>query len=126
MTTRRSSAARGAPPGRAWQDVDISPRQSGAYTSTPSLGIDARGNAVAVWILTLPIPPNVDPERERPAILQGAVRPAGGTCQSRSLPAAEDVEQATNVAGPDPSGNPVAVWLRRSPSGLTVAGTNGP
>jgi hypothetical protein len=125
-TTRDTAIVQSADraPAGAWRKpIDISAREPGTYATGVDLAIDARGNAVAAWHLTLPNPSEDD--EEPPVIVQGAVRRAGATWQPRSLRGADNVQGPVRVAI-DPRGDMVAIWQRLDPSGYIVVRATGP
>jgi hypothetical protein len=101
-----------------WQEpVEISAAAPETYAGGADLALDARGNAVAAWHLTLPRSTGQD--EEPPVIVQGAARPASGTWQPRSLRGADNVRGAVRVAI-DPHGGMAAIWQRLDPRGYIV------
>ncbi|HEV2060182.1 MAG TPA: hypothetical protein VGR11_12565 [Solirubrobacteraceae bacterium] len=103
--------------GGAWRKpVDVFAGQPGTYAGGVDLAIDAGGNAVAAWGLTLPNPGEDD---EPPVIAQGAVRPPGAMWQPRSLRGGDNVRGAVRVAI-DPRGDIAAIWPRLTPGGYIV------
>ena len=107
-------------PGRGWRKpVALSSTAPDTFAGGPDVAVDARGNVVAAWELTLS---NRDPDddAEPPTLVQGAVRPAGATWQPRTLPGADAVRGAVRVAV-DPRGELAAIWPRLGPGGYTVA-----
>lgn len=89
--------------GGAWSDPDdLSPTsQDVTPLETPDVGIDAAGNAVAVWKL-----------EGTPDVVQAAVRPAGGGWEDpHDLSGAGQDAGGPAVAMND-SGQAVAVWTR--------------
>lgn len=67
--------------------------------------------------------PNPDPDDEEPpTLVQGAVRPAGGAWQRRSVPGADALRGTVRVAI-DPRGELAAIWPRLGPGGYLVART---
>ncbi len=107
-------------PGRGWRTpIALSSTAPGTYAGEPDVAVDARGNVVAAWVLTLPHP-DPDDDGEPPTLVQGAVRPAGATWQPRTLPGADAIRGAVRVAV-DPRGELAAIWPRVGPGGYFVA-----
>ena len=106
------------PAGGGWQaPVDISAAGPHAPRTVlgqvfPTVAVDARGDAVAVWDY---------PPTATTSIVQGAVRTAGTWQPPVNLSAAGQNADAADVAV-DPRGNAVAVWgrlVRTTPIGTT-------
>jgi len=92
-----------------WQaPVDLS--APSVEPTLPRVALDARGNAIAVWVLT----------QAAGDLAQSAVRPAGGAWQapvSLSTAAQRASDAQVAVDGQD---NAVAVWQRGSAAGVVV------
>ena len=96
------------PAGGTWQaPVDLS--AAGQHASSPQVAVDAHGNTVAVWYRFTG--PDTGPSTG--SIVQGAVRPAGGTWQAPvDLAVGGNVFAAQLAVGAQ--GDAVAVWNRAS------------
>jgi hypothetical protein len=98
------------PAGESWQ-APVNLSAPGQDAGDPQVAVDAQGNAVAVWTRR---------DNAANAIVQGAVRAAGGSWQAPvNLSAAGHTAVSPQVAV-DPQGNAVAVWQRFNSRGVLV------
>jgi PKD domain len=97
-------------PGGAWgTPVDISYPAPTASTEEPRVGVDADGEATAVW--------------KHSGVLQSADRPAGGSWQMPVDISEAGHEALTPQAAVDAAGDATAVWMIQE-GGLLVARTS--
>jgi hypothetical protein len=89
------------PAGGAWQ-APITLSATGQNAVAPQVGVDAQGDAVAVWTRS----------NGTNDIVQAAARPAGGTWQAPITLSAAGQNAVAPQIGVDAQGNAVAVWTR--------------